>query len=106
MVWVSDGCNFILINKIGDIVYFFKDVWWKYFFYGIYIVNSEMELIYILNNFNINKLLKDMEIIIVLLEIIDFKWKFFCVYWLFFIGDLLIGMYEKYKYIYRVVRYN
>lgn len=106
MVWVSDGRNLTLTNKTGDTVYFLKDVWRKYFPYGTHTVNSEMELIYISNNFNINKLSKDMETTTVLLETTDSKWKPLCVYWSPSTGDLLIGMHEKHKHTYRVARYN
>lgn len=73
LVWVSDKeNNFILINIKKDIFYYLRDV---YNGYGVYIVNSDGELIYMDMNYNIMKLCNDMEIIIILKRIIKFKWK-------------------------------
>lgn len=70
-VWVNDyKNNFILINIIGVILYYVMDL--CSFVYGLYIVNSESELIYINRKFNINKLLKDRKIIIIIIKRIYF----------------------------------
>lgn len=66
-VWVSDDKNnIILMNKKGDILYCMEDVINGY---GVYMVNSESELIYIDRNYNINKLLVDLNIFIMVIWI-------------------------------------
>lgn len=74
-VWVSDiNINFMLINIIGDILNCFMD--FKCGLYGFYIVNSEDELIYIVCNYNINKILWDMKIIIMKkMKMKSFLWE-------------------------------
>lgn len=63
MFWVSDNkYNFFLINILGEILYYLRDLWNGSD--GVYIINIEYELIYIENNGNIKKFLKDMNIII------------------------------------------
>lgn len=58
------------------------------------IVNSENELIYIDKYFKINKLLRDMKLFILFVEIIGFKRLLWCVYWFLLIGDFLVGMFD------------
>lgn len=36
-----------------------------------------------------------MEIIIIFIELIEYVWKIWCVYWFLFMGDLLVGMYRS-----------
>lgn len=92
VVWVSDNKNnFILINIICDIIYYLKDLC-KDLCSGLYIVNREGELFYIDRNYIIKKMLIDLEIIIVCIMKIDFKWKFWCVFWFLNFEDLLVGI--------------
>lgn len=51
------------MNKNSDIIYCIGDVINGY---GVYMVNGECEFIYINRNYNIKKLLVDLEIIIIL----------------------------------------
>lgn len=67
----------------------------SYLCIGLYIVNSGSELIYIDEDYNVKKLLRDMEIIIIFIERIDFVWKLLCVYWILFIRGFLVGMYRE-----------
>lgn len=53
-IWVNNINNFILIDKIGKILYCFEDLYSED---GVYIVNIECELYYIDKNYNIKKLL-------------------------------------------------
>lgn len=63
-VWVSDILKmFILINKLGLVLYYLKDL--NRLMKGVYIVNSDNEFIYIDKYYNINKLLKFLKIIII-----------------------------------------
>lgn len=62
LFWVSyiDN-NIILLNIIGDILYYLLDIFFDFFSgYGVYIVNSLNELIYIDKEYNIKKLLMDL----------------------------------------------
>lgn len=88
-IWISDKNNFLFINKIGVILYCFVDLCRGY---GVYIVNYEGELIYIDMNYDIKKLLKNVEIIILLKIFLDIKWKLCCVYLFLYIGNLLVVM--------------
>lgn len=67
LVWIlvsEDKNNIILMNKKGDILYCMEDVINDY---GVYMVNSESEFIYIDRNYNINKLLVDLKIFIMVI---------------------------------------
>lgn len=65
-ICVSDKKDIRLINVIGNILWDIKDMC-SYDFKGngIYIVNRYGELIYIDDKYNINKLLKNMKIVII-----------------------------------------
>lgn len=65
-VWVSDILKmFILINKLGWVLYYLRDL--NRLMKGVYIVNSDNELIYIDKYYNINKLFKFLKIIIIVM---------------------------------------
>lgn len=101
-VWVNDyKNNFILINIIGVILYYVMDL--CSFGYGLYIVNSENELIYIDKYFKINKLLRDMKLFILFVEIKGFERLLWCVYWFLLIGDFLVGMFDLFGEIGKVI---
>lgn len=69
-VWVSDiSNNFIFINMKCKNIYYVNYIGRGY---GIYIVNSDNELIYIDNVNNIKKLLSDIKMIIIFVEVIYF----------------------------------
>lgn len=92
-VWISDDKdNIIFINLIGDNLYYVKCKSWNY---GIYIVNSDSELIYIDNENNIKKLFKDKKVIMIFL-VNNFMWWLLCIYWFEFIDSLLVGMGYKF----------
>lgn len=92
-VWISDDKdNIIFINLKGDNFYYVKCKSWNY---GIYIVNSDSELIYIDDENNIKKLLKDKKVIMIFL-VNNFKWWLLCIYWFEFIDSLLVGMSYKF----------
>lgn len=59
---------------------------------GLYIVNSENELIFLVKDNDIIMLLKDINIVFVFLNFIDFIWKLWCVYCFLLIGDFFVGM--------------
>lgn len=97
-LWVNDGiCKLLFINKIGDDEYYLsgKGI-------GFYIVNNKGELFYIDSSSNISKFLKDLKIFVIFIQIIESKWKFLCVYWCLFIGELLVGMCVEIKDIFKV----
>lgn len=75
-VWVSDCkvgiSNFILIIIIGEILFYLKDLY--NLIVGVYIVNSDCELIYINIKGVIIKLLKDMNIFIIFIGRVDDLW--------------------------------
>lgn len=74
-VWVSDvENNFVLINIVGDILYFVRGLYNDFFSGRLYIVNNDNELIYISMEYKIMKFLKDMKIIFIYLELIDILW--------------------------------
>lgn len=107
-----------MINVKGEILYYldnlycgelYSDSLYSDLFYliGLYIVNNESELFYIDKDYFINKLLKDMRIIFMFLEYRKFIWRFWCLCWFLFSGDLLVGMiYGVYKKIGSVIWYN
>lgn len=65
-IWVSDDKNCILlINIKGENLYYVK----CNRSYGIYIVSSDRDLIYIDNDNNIKMLLEDLKLIIIFLEV-------------------------------------
>lgn len=104
-VWVSDDeCNLILTNATGDSLYFVNDI--CHGLYGKHTVNSDIELIYIDVNYNINKMSKDMTTTTTFIERADFIWIPHCIYWSPSTGDLLVGMYNNKRWRGKVFRYN
>lgn len=49
MVWINDDCNFILLNKKGDIIYCLNDLSMDlvYKVCGLYLINEINDLFYI-----------------------------------------------------------
>lgn len=93
-VWISDGNIIFLMNMKGEIIYNINNLC-NGLFNGVYIVNSDRELIYIDKNYNINKVLMDRKEIIIFVGIIGFIWKLQCVYWFLFNRDFFVGMYSE-----------
>ncbi|XP_065927692.1 uncharacterized protein [Magallana gigas] len=104
-VWVGDD-NIILINTAGDILHHLKNFCFEIYSGGIQTVNSECELIYIDEDYNINKLSNDMKITTTIIEKTESKWEPHCVLWSQSNGDLLVGMYREDTNIGKVTRYN
>lgn len=100
-IWVSDDKrNFVLINIIGNNLYYIKGLFLdeddlnfndSRDVYGVYIVNSDGEMIYIDVDNNIKKILNKLEIIIVI-KVINVYYMKLCVYWFLLIWDLLFGL--------------
>eukprot|EP00105_Crassostrea_gigas_P042000 XP_019926148.1 PREDICTED: uncharacterized protein LOC109619741 [Crassostrea gigas] len=105
-VWVSDDdSNFILTNTTGDVLHRVEDSCSG--LYGLHTVNSEGELIYIDENYNINKMSKDLKTTTTFIETTDSRWEPRCVYWSPSTGDLLVGMSNRnYRETGNVSRYN
>ncbi|XP_052683131.1 uncharacterized protein LOC128163541 [Crassostrea angulata] len=106
-VWVSDyENNFILTDSTGVPLHRVEDSCSNC--RGSHTVNSESELIYIDEDYNIKELSKDMKTTTTFIERTDSTWDPWCVYWSPSTGDLLIGM--RYKHIHtetgKVTRYN
>lgn len=65
------------LNVLYDFCYVFDmDV----FIGGVYILNSENDLIYLDRNYSIKRFLEDMKIINIIIKIENIIWKFKCVY--------------------------
>lgn len=58
-------------------------------------MSSDREFIYIDNNNDIKKLLKDLKLIKFFFKIKNLCWYFLCVYCCKLIGDILVGMKRK-----------
>lgn len=69
-------------------------------------MKNNSELIYIDMDFNIRILLEDMKKIKIVIRIRDFKGRLYCLYWFIFIGDLLVGMYNEFFIIGKVICFN
>ncbi|XP_065930892.1 uncharacterized protein [Magallana gigas] len=105
-VWVSDyRDNIMLTNTTGVPLHRVED---SRRGRGLHTVNSESELIYIDEDYNINKLSKDMKTTTTFIERTDSTWRPRCVYWSPSTGDLLVGMYVYHDdtYTAKVTRYN
>lgn len=90
-VWVSGLDNIIFISIVGEILYYLDDI--CRYGNGFYILNSENELFYINENYDIKKKLWDLSMIIIFFKKKKYLiWIFWCVYCLLLIGDLLVGM--------------
>lgn len=90
-MWVSDYENFVLINIKGEVIYYIKDLFSEWEF-GIYIVISDGELIYINKEYNIMRLLIVMKIKIKFIMLFNIVLIFLSVYCFFFIGNLFVGV--------------
>lgn len=102
-IWVSDDENFILMNIIGDILNWYGN-FFNNFLFGFYIVNKDGELIFIDYNYNIKKLLNDMKIINIFIDVIYFIVYLCCLYWFFYLDDLIVGWNELFLcYIKKIV---
>lgn len=106
-VWVSDAKdNLVLINIEGEKLHHRKDVYGGIFSgLGFHTVNSSSELLYIDNNYNINKLSTDMKTTTIFIKRTA-SWVPWCVYCSKLTGDVLVGMYTKRPLICKVTRYN
>lgn len=62
-----------------------------YNFVVYFIVINEKDLVFINNDYNIVKLLYDMEKIMILINILYNNKGLCCVYFVFFVGDLFVG---------------
>ncbi|XP_065929650.1 uncharacterized protein [Magallana gigas] len=103
-VWVSDHeNNLILTDTTGVPLHRVED---SCSGYGLHTVNSESELIYIDEDYNINKLSKDMKTTTTFIKRTDSTWGPWCVYWSPSTGDLLVGMYNCDTKTGKVTRYN
>lgn len=90
--WISDDKdNIILTNSKGDNLHHVKR---KSRNHGIHTVNSDSELIYIDNENNIRKLLKDKKATMIFLAN-NSKWRLLCIYWSETTDSLLVGMGHK-----------
>nr|XP_034310410.1 uncharacterized protein LOC105324563 isoform X1 [Crassostrea gigas]XP_034310411.1 uncharacterized protein LOC105324563 isoform X1 [Crassostrea gigas]XP_034310412.1 uncharacterized protein LOC105324563 isoform X1 [Crassostrea gigas]XP_034310413.1 uncharacterized protein LOC105324563 isoform X1 [Crassostrea gigas]XP_034310414.1 uncharacterized protein LOC105324563 isoform X1 [Crassostrea gigas]XP_034310415.1 uncharacterized protein LOC105324563 isoform X1 [Crassostrea gigas]XP_034310416.1 un len=114
-VWVSDNGNIlILTDTTGVTLHCVKDSCSDdsrsrlYSDGGLHTVNgeSELSLIYIDRNYNINKLSKDMKTTTTFIERTDATWRPQCVYWSPSTRDLLVGMRYKQISTGKVTRYN
>uniref|UniRef100_K1P7S5 Tripartite motif-containing protein 3 n=1 Tax=Magallana gigas TaxID=29159 RepID=K1P7S5_MAGGI len=104
-VWVSDNGNkLMLTDTTGVPLHRVEDSWSG--LYGSHTVNSESELIYRDEDYNINKLSKDMKTTTTFIERTDSTWRPLCVYWSPSTGDLLVGMYNYDTKTGKVTRYN
>lgn len=105
-VWVRTGDNLILkkitgvtLRRLSDLPVNFGE--------GAHTVNSESELIFIDENYNINRLARNMKIITIFLKGTDSVWRPTCVYSSLLTGDLLVGMKRKNPLVSgKVTRYN
>lgn len=104
-VWVGDD-NLILINTAGDILHRLTNISFELYSGGNQTITSEGELIYIDEDYNINKLSNDMKINTTIIEKKDTTWEPHCVFWSPSNGDLLVGMYRGDSKIGKVTRYN
>nr|XP_034319908.1 uncharacterized protein LOC105323061 [Crassostrea gigas] len=105
-VWVSDyRDNIMLTDTTGVPLHRVEDSCSDYDI-GLHTVNSESELIYIDEDYNINKLSKDMKTTSTFIERTDSTWGPRCVYWSPSTGDLLVGMYNDDTKTGKVTRYN
>lgn len=90
--WISDDKdNIIFTNSKGDNLHHVKH---KSRNHGIHTVNSDSELIYIDNENNIRKLLKDKKATMIYLAN-NSKWRLLCIYWSETTDSLLVGMSHK-----------
>uniref|UniRef100_K1S0X3 Tripartite motif-containing protein 3 n=1 Tax=Magallana gigas TaxID=29159 RepID=K1S0X3_MAGGI len=108
-VWVSDDWgNLMLTDTTGVPLHRVEDSCRGE--RGLHTVNSESELIYIDEDYNINKLSKDMKTTTTFIDRTDSTWGPRCVYWSPSTGDLLVGMYnidtKTCKVTGKVTRYN
>ncbi|XP_065937592.1 uncharacterized protein [Magallana gigas] len=103
-VWVSGINNLMLTDTTGVPLHRVEDSCSHIF--GLHTVNSESELIYIDEDYNINKLSKDMKTTTTFIERTGSTWWPLCVYWSPSTGDLLVGMYSDDTNTAKVTRYN
>nr|XP_034319871.1 uncharacterized protein LOC105336432 isoform X2 [Crassostrea gigas] len=105
-VWVSDRYgNLMLTDTTGVPLHRVEDSC-NVSCGGSHTVKSESELIYIDDDYNINKLSKDMETTTAFIERTDPIWEPQCVYWSPCTGDLLVGMYNDDTKTGKVTRFN
>ncbi|XP_065932393.1 uncharacterized protein [Magallana gigas] len=104
-VWVSDPTYIIILtDTTGVPLHRVEDSCRD--LYGLHTVNSESELIYIDEDYNINKLSKDMKRSTTFIVRTDSTWEPGCVYWSPSTGDLLVGMWNYDTYTGKVTRYS
>lgn len=102
-VWVSDyGTNTFLINTTGGLIQRLK----RAVTLQPHTLNSDDELIYIHESYNIHKLSMDMEKTETFIKITDHTWTPMCVYCSPFTGDILVALRCAGSWIGKKIRYN
>lgn len=92
-VWVSDNDeNLILTNRTNDLLYHLEIQSFYFTNTGLHTVNNDRELIYIDENFKINKLSKDFKTITSIIVKKDPSWIPICLFFSLYTGDLLVGI--------------
>uniref|UniRef100_K1Q2B4 Tripartite motif-containing protein 2 n=1 Tax=Magallana gigas TaxID=29159 RepID=K1Q2B4_MAGGI len=103
-VWINDRNNLIMTNTTGDTLDHLEDC--NSDFTGLHTVNSDSELIYIDEEYDISKQSTDTETDTTFIQRPDFKWRRWSVYWSLLTGDLLVGMFNIKRETGKVTRYN
>lgn len=103
IAWISDENHLILTNNAGHSIKH-----WGHLknLQGNHTINSNNELIYIVEKNNIMVLLNDMETYITFIESTDFLVIPTCIYWSPYTGELLVGMLDCNTQTGKVIRYN
>lgn len=90
-VWVQGQCNLIFTNTAGEILHHLDGV--CRYGDGSHTINSENELFYINENYDIKKTSQDSSMTITFLKTKEHsEWTPWCVYCSLSTGDLLVGM--------------
>lgn len=102
-IWISDKNNLVMINSASAIQHRRKD---HSRHTGSHTVTNNNDLIYIDNNYNINKLSRDLKTKTLFIEMSESSWKPRCVCCSAYNRDLLVGMYKTNPRKGQVSRYN
>ena len=102
-IWISSDSDLILTNKTGEILHHVSNLLGE--LSGSHTVNGCHELIYIANNFSINKISSNNESSMVS-NLESSLWKARCLYYSYSTGNVLVVMKKNDSELYKVVFYN
>ena len=102
--WISSGNDLILTDKTGKTLHYISNL--HDVLSGVHTVNEKWELIYIADDFSIQKMSSDMEKNDKVLKLENSPWKALCLHYSQLTGNVLVAMKKNGSTLCKIVLYN